>query len=42
LDFIKTGMGVISQSDTDKEGVNINNLRDLKQRVIMYKAFQSQ
>ena len=41
MDFIKTGMGGIAQSDPDKESVNMNNLRDLKQRVIMYKAFQS-
>jgi hypothetical protein len=41
LDFIKTGMGGVAQSDPDKESVNMNNLRDLKQRVIMYKAFQS-
>jgi len=41
LDFIKTGIGGVAQSDPDKESVNMNNLRDLKQRVIMYKAFQS-
>ena len=41
-DFIRTNMGGVSTSDIGEEGIVMNKLRDLRRRVVLYKAYQSE
>lgn len=40
-DFIRINMGGVSTSDIGEKGIAMNKLRDLRRRVILYKAYQS-
>jgi hypothetical protein len=35
-------MGGVSTSDIGEEGIEMNKLRDLRRRVVLYKAYQSE